>query len=78
MDGNCYGYEYYYCLCSRPLHSVKAATTNAVPDKVRLVMDDHSVNPISVRYIPPLKYIWYKYLKRKFYKGKRINWEKEI
>lgn len=70
-------FEYYYCHCSCFLRGVKMAKTNAIPDKCRLVMDDRYAEPCAVRYLPPLKYLWYKYFKRRFHFGRRINWEKE-
>lgn len=71
-------FEYYYCIAdARRLRSARAAKTNAIPDKCRLVMDDRYAEPCAVTPLGLPQYIWRKYFKRRFHWGKRINWEKE-
>lgn len=73
-------YEYYYCKTKVFLRGLKMINYKNIPINCYFVMDDRSATPIAIRYMPPLKYLYYKYFRRqwRFRLGKRINWKKEF
>lgn len=70
-------FEYYYCHATGRLNEYKRVLTNAVPDKVRLVIDDRYSDVTTISRLNPISFLYRKYIKRRFHWGRRINWEKE-
>ena len=70
-------YKYFYVTSPFGLRSLKDVTTNKIPNKARLVIEDHYLHPIKIRNMNAIEYFYDKYFKKDFHLGNRINWEKE-
>ena len=70
-------YRYLYVTSRFALRSAKEATTNKIPEKARLLIEDRYLHPTQVRVMNAFEYLYCKYLKKRFHFGERLNWEKE-
>ena len=71
-------YKYIYISSPSALRSVKEiATNNKIPEKVKLLIDDRYLYPVQVRVMNVFEYLYYKYIKKEFHLGARVDWEKE-
>lgn len=74
--------EYYYFSCRHSPRNPKSALNSGyAPDKMRIVCNNHNVEPFEIRLIWPWKYIMKKYIINwfdGFANGYRVNWEKEF
>lgn len=70
-------YKYFYVTSAFILNSLKDTTTNKVPDKIRLLIEDRYLHPVEIKRINVIEYLYDKYLKKDFHLGNKIDWEKE-
>lgn len=70
-------YKYFYVTSAFILNSLRDATTDKVPKKLKLLIKNNYLHPVEIKRINVIEYLYDKYLKKDFHLGNRINWEKE-
>ena len=70
---------YFYVHSFKTLRHKKDSIKNGyVPNGLRFIINDQYWAPTKVTPLNPFVYFWKKYIKKYFYFGWRVNWEKEL